>query len=195
MDRMDLINRYLDGELDREEEADFEKRLRSEPLLRTYIDDMRALAASADTLKVFKAPKINFLYGSRPHYDKIKFREKSFSIGAVLAAACILIGIGIGKMIFNPPDGSGLTERFRIIYYAPGAGSVSVLGDFNGWAGEIPLEPRGEEGFWLTELNVKPGEYKYVLIVDGKERTGDPLADYVIDDDFGSKNSVVRVGL
>ena len=84
---------------------------------------------------------------------------------------------------------------FRLVYYAPEAHSVSVLGDFNHWSGEIPLKPRGKAGYWLVDLNVQPGEYRYVLLIDGKKRVADPTADYSISDDFGSKNSVVRVGI
>jgi len=192
---MDQANRYLDGELDREEVSVFEQRLLSEAPLKAYVEEMRALEASASELKVFKAPEIHLSRGIKlPHRD-IRSRIMPFFAGAAVAAACALIGIGVGTKIFKPSVMGVSTEAFRIVYYAPGASSVSLLGDFNGWSDEIPLKPRGEGGYWLAELQVQPGEYRYILMVDGKESPGDPLADYVIDDDFGSKNSVVRVGL
>jgi hypothetical protein len=194
-DDMDLANRYLDGELHQGEKTAFEERLDSEAHLRTYVDEVRALDGSAIALEVFKAPKIDLSHGVRLPYRNMKYRIGPFFAGAVVSAACILIGIGVGTRFLKPPAVSIHTEAFRIIYHAPGADSVSVLGDFNGWSSEIPLKPKGEGGYWFAEIQVKPGEYRYVLMVDGKERPGDPLADYVIDDDFGSKNSVVRIGL
>jgi hypothetical protein len=192
---MDLVNRYLDGELDREDVKAFEQRLLSEPDLKIYVDELKALNLSAEAMEVFKAPVIRFSGGIRLPYGKMAFRLQSFLAGAAVAAACLLLGIGVGVKIIKPPIVGAGSEAFRIVYYAPGAESVSVLGDFNGWTDEIPLKPRGNGGYWLAELNVQPGEYRYILLVDGKERPGDPLADYVIDDDFGSKNSVVRIGL
>ena len=192
---MDQANRYLDGELDREEMSVFEQRLLSEAPLNAYVEELRALEASASELKVFKAPEIHLSRGILLPHRNIRSRIMPFFAGAAVAAACVLVGIGVGTKIFKPSLVGVSTEAFRIVYYAPGASSVSLLGDFNGWTGEIPLKPRGEGGYWLAELQVKPGEYRYVLMVDGKESPGDPLADYVIDDDFGSKNSVVRIGL
>lgn len=194
-DDLNLVNRYLDGELDRETEAAFKKRLLSDAAMKVYIEDMRALEASADDLDVFKAPEIRLPSGIRVHFQNVRFSLKPFIAGAIVAAACVLMGVGIGVKVIKPPIAGVDTAAFRIVYYAPDADSVSVLGDFNGWTGEIPFKPRGEEGYWLAELHVKPGEYSYVLLVDGKELPGDPLADYIIDDDFGSKNSVVRIGL
>jgi hypothetical protein len=147
-------------------------------------------------MEVLKAPAINLSRRIRPPWwEIIPGRIGPFLSGAALATACILIGMGVGKKTLNPQTGVTQTEIFKIVYYAPEARSVSILGDFNGWSGEIPLKPRGEEGYWLAEIQVTPGEYRYILKIDGKERVGDPLADYVIDDDFGSKNSVVRIGL
>jgi hypothetical protein len=191
----DLPDRYLDGELDPEEKTVFEERLLSEDHLRNYVEEVQALHASAASMEVFKAPGINL---SRrvglPWREMISGRVGPFLSGAALTA-CILIGIGLGRNVLDPKTVLTRTEPLKIVYYAPGARSVSVLGDFNGWSGEIPLKPRGEGGYWLAEIPVKPGEYRYILKIDGKERVGDPLADYVIDDDFGSKNSVVRIGL
>lgn len=194
-EELELANRYLDGELGPEETDSFEDRLLADTSLKVYVDDLKALDDSAKVLEVLKAPEIHLSRRGRHLYSDTRFRLKPFLAGAAVAAACLLVGIGVGVKIIQPPAGSVSTEAFRIVYYAPGASSVSVLGDFNGWAGEIPLKQRGKGGYWLAELHVKPGEYRYILMVDGEERPGDPLADYVIDDDFGSKNSVVRIGL
>jgi len=192
---LDLVNRYLDGDLTDHELAALERRFGSEPGLREYVNEMSSLLRAAGTLDVFKAPDVNLQAPERFPRFSMNLRLGSFLAGAAVAAACILILIGVGSRPGKSPMGVTPIQTFRMIYHAPGASSVSVLGDFNGWSGEIPLKPRGDGGYWLVEIPVKPGEYRYVLLVDGQKRAGDPLADYVIDDDFGSKNSVVRIGL
>jgi len=189
-----LPDRYLDGEMSSGEEAAFRERLLEDAQLRKDVEDLTALDAAARALEVLKAPVSRFSSGSA-RGSMVQTRIRPALYGAALAAACILVGIGLGRMSMSVPDSATRTRTFRIVYYAPDARSVSVLGDFNGWSGEIPLKAKGSGGYWLAEIKVKPGEYRYVLKVDGQERAGDPLADYVIDDDFGSKNSVVRVGL
>jgi hypothetical protein len=194
-DDLALVNRYLDGELDSEDKAAFEERLLTEAPLSGYLNEVRALNAEALALKVYHAPEVSFSRGIMRPFHEIGYRIRPIIAGAAVAAVCILAGIGIGKQSFQKPLPGVRIETFRLLYHAPGANSVAVLGDFNGWSDEIPLKPRGEGGYWLAEIQVKPGEYRYILMVDGKEQPGDPLADYVIDDDFGSKNSVVRIGL
>lgn len=191
---LDLASRYFDGELDQAEKEAFEKRLLSEDHLRGLLEELKGLDISARELEVYKAPEIKFprIMGAR--YGHIRSRIGPFLAG-VAAAACVLVGIGMGTGIFKTPSQELRTEAFRIVYYAPGADSVSIVGDFNDWSNEIPLMRRDKGGYWIADFRLKPGEYRYVLLVDGEERAGDPMADYVIDDDFGSKNSVVRIGL
>jgi len=192
---LERVNRYLDGELEPTEKTAFEDRLGEETFLSIYTDEMRALEETAAALEVFKAPEIDPAHRVRWPFRNVRHRTGPFLAGAAVAAVCILVAMGMGVRFFESPAAVIPTEAFRMVYYAPDADSVSVLGDFNGWSREIPFKPKGEEGYWLAEVQVKPGEYRYILIVDGKERPGDPLADYFIDDDFGSKNSVVRIGL
>ncbi len=192
---LDLVNRYLDGALTEHESMTFKGRLSSEPGLREYVEGMNSLLRVAGELDVFKAPDVNFPVLTRFPRFSMNLGLGSFLAGAAVAAACILILIGVGSKPGRLPIVVTPIQNFRMIYYAPEATSVSVLGDFNGWSGEIPLKPKGEGGFWIVEIPVTPGEYSYVLLVDGQKKAGDPMADYVINDDFGSKNSVVRIGL
>ena len=194
-DDLELVNRYLDGELDQEEETALAKRLASDGHLSSYIEEMKRLDATAAELDIYPAPEITFPRRPQlPRRDR-EHRLGSFFAGVTVAVVCILIGIGLGGKFFRTSTMPVRSEVFRMIYYAPGAHSVTMLGDFNSWSREIPLKPKGEGGYWQIEIRVEPGEYRYVLMVDGKEKAGDPMADYIIDDDFGSKNSVVRLGL
>ena len=68
-------------------------------------------------------------------------------------------------------DVSGTT--FRV--WAPNAGRVSVVGDFNGWHGDVhPLLPLGESGVWeVTVAEANPGNlYRFEVT---NRHTGDKL--------------------
>ena len=90
---------------------------------------------------------------------------------------------------------AGMSSSLRLVYYSPQALTVSVVGDFNAWSSEVPLIRKDGGGYWVTDLVLEPGEYQYVFIVDGDQRVVDSTADYTMEDDYGSENSVVRVGI
>ncbi|HXI85113.1 MAG TPA: protein kinase [Verrucomicrobiae bacterium] len=77
---------------------------------------------------------------------------------------------------------------------APGAHTITIAGDFNGWKPEtaIPMRklPNGE---WAATIQLPAGRHLYKLIVDGKW-IPDPENPAQEDDNYGGKNSVVVVG-
>ncbi|NOY86523.1 MAG: hypothetical protein GXP52_04410 [Deltaproteobacteria bacterium] len=192
---LDLVHRYVDGDLQDEEKDTFELLLGRDPSLQRYIEQVGAMDRTAKGLSVRKAPDIALPRGFWSFIRGLLPPLGPFAAGAAVATACLLLGLGAASYFRRVPDLPMRPASFRLVYYSPGAHSVSVLGDFNHWSGEIPLKPRGKKGYWLVELNVPPGEYRYVLLIDGEKRVADPTADYLINDDFGSKNSVVRIGI
>lgn len=121
---------------------------------------------------------------------------------AALAAGlvCALIGAGATAVVMNarsrPAEHSRVataTPRVRFTIEAPGATSVSIVGDFNAWnPTSLPLR-RGADGrTWIVEVPLAPGRYAYSFLVDGK-LARDPAAPQARDDDFGSSNSVIMV--
>ncbi len=195
---------YLDGELEKEQRESFLLQLEGDPDLKEHVEQLEKVAIQASSLELFKAPDIQFnsqpdILDGLPRLPKARLSmpqrsTSSFLAGAIAAAACILLGFGLASYVQGPQIPVETASTFRMVYYSPSARSVSVLGDFNGWSSEIPLQS-GQGGYWETEMRVPPGEYRYVFVVDGRQHVPDPTADYVIDDDFGSKNSVVRIGL
>jgi len=74
----------------------------------------------------------------------------------------------------------------------PGASKVLVAGSFNGWKPEAtPLTPLGN-GRWTGNLDVKPGKYEYLFVVDGNWMP-DPNATESVANPFGGLNSVLTV--
>ena len=72
------------------------------------------------------------------------------------------------------------------------ASSVMLAGDFNNWSSmSTPLvSPRA--GVWTAKLPLRPGRYRYRLVVDGRWVT-DPHNRYVEANQFGELNNVVEV--
>lgn len=84
------------------------------------------------------------------------------------------------------------TRRVGVRLFAPQAKKVFLAGTFNDWRPEVtPLEARGE-GFWETQLELKPGDYEYRFVADGQWIT-DPMAPRFVANPFGELNAVLKV--
>ncbi len=74
------------------------------------------------------------------------------------------------------------------------AKSIAVAGDFNGWnTSANQLEDPDGDGIWTGKINLKPGRYEYMLVVDDAKWVTDPNAKVYADDGFGSKNAVLFI--
>ncbi|HAJ56566.1 MAG TPA: chromosome partitioning protein ParA [Candidatus Omnitrophica bacterium] len=73
-----------------------------------------------------------------------------------------------------------------------GVNSVFVVGDFNNWTLNDDAKLDKVDGVWKKRLNLKPGAYKYRLVVDGKwqEDPGNPNAEK---NPFGELDSLLSV--
>jgi 1,4-alpha-glucan branching enzyme len=72
------------------------------------------------------------------------------------------------------------------------AHEVQLAGDFNNWSpGATPMTPDAK-GRWCTSLSLRPGRYRYRLVVDGSWIT-DPHNNYVEANQFGELNNIVEV--
>ncbi|HVU16658.1 MAG TPA: isoamylase early set domain-containing protein [Candidatus Didemnitutus sp.] len=86
------------------------------------------------------------------------------------------------------------TREVPLHFFAPGAGSVQVAGDFNEWRPESNPLHAGEAGDWSATLQLRAGEYQYRYVVDGIWRE-DPDAHESVENPFGSRNSLLRVAI
>jgi hypothetical protein len=96
-----------------------------------------------------------------------------------------------GQFRIGPPSNSRLVE---IVFNAPEAGTVSVVGDFNDWdPARDTMARQDQDGLWKVQLRLRPGVYQYGFVIDGQRWSADPLADSFMADGFGGRNSVLFV--
>ena len=119
-------------------------------------------------------------------------------VAVAAGVACMVVGGTITGLALRRPDAgvnvaSASVPRVRFTLVAPGASTVSIVGDFNGWSdGTLPLRRSTDGRTWEIEVPLSPGRYAYAFVVDGRiER--DPAAPRTAGDDFGTPNSVVMV--
>lgn len=83
-------------------------------------------------------------------------------------------------------------HAIRFGHFDPAAREVFLAGSFNDWQPRAQPLQKQSDGQWTTEVLLKPGEYEYRLVVDGRWQD-DPLAPRFIANPFGSLNSVMKV--
>ena len=164
--------------------------------LSRYVDQLRDMGSSMDVLEILAAPAVKI---PSPMFSGLTgLFSVTWRIRAVPAVAVILLFVGLlGRAML--PDGTPIPgaqhASIKLVYFSKTAATVSVVGSFNGWEREIQLQPREDSGYWVTQVTVPPGEYSYAFMIDGNVRVADPTANSFMEDDYGSQNSVVRVGI
>jgi 1,4-alpha-glucan branching enzyme len=93
----------------------------------------------------------------------------------------------------TPVSSPASTTLVRLVIMQPGATSVQVAGDFNGWNPARTSLEQISDGAWAVTIPLKPGRYAYMFVVDGKQWVADPFAAEQKDDGFGSRNAVLEV--
>jgi len=86
-------------------------------------------------------------------------------------------------------------EPVQLVFRAPSASSVRVVGDFNAWDKEhAPMTRDAGSGLWSVTLSLRPGRHVYAFVVDDTVWMRDPRATAAPDADFGRPGSVLLVG-
>lgn len=70
---------------------------------------------------------------------------------------------------------------------------VSLVGDFNEWAGGSTPLTRLESGVWTVSVPLPPGRHVYAFLIDDTLLVADPRAPKSGDADYGREGSVVMV--
>ena len=99
---------------------------------------------------------------------------------------------GIAVPVETADSAGQNTVRYTFMFKAGQAEEVCLAGDFNRWrVCEAPLERVGED-VWSVSLELPPGRYEYMFVVDGTWVT-DPHAVTHIDDGFGNRNALLII--
>lgn len=82
-------------------------------------------------------------------------------------------------------------QLVRFVFADSSARTVSLVGDFNGWARErTPLHATARAGVWSVSVPLPPGRHEYAFIVNGERWVADPLSPGNRDE-FGTESSVL----
>lgn len=197
----DDLSRYLDGELpydalpeELKGEADRFDRvaavLRTEerlpPAVRAHVmARVRALAGSPW--------RRSWAWATRPKTVRFSPATGALALAAAIGAV-LLVRPSAAPVSPTGMQARASVEATRFIFIVPNARSVAVTGDFVNWDPEgVPLRPQNGDGVWVAELELPPGLYHYVFVIDGTEWRLDPRATSQVDDGFGEQNSVLLV--
>ena len=82
----------------------------------------------------------------------------------------------------------------QLVFHAPAAARVSVVGDFTGWEPTTEMTRDPASGLWSVSLRVPVGRHVYAFLVDDSLLVRDPRAPAAPDADFGRPGSVMLVG-
>ncbi|MHB0989715.1 MAG: hypothetical protein ACYC3O_05525 [Burkholderiales bacterium] len=211
----DMMRRYLDGELTQSERALFLEKLI--PSQREELSAMEkaldalthlpGISAPADmTARVMTAimPK-RLSFSLRVKAWLLRHSMTGLEIGSMAVAAAVLfLLLSPGRFLAPVPPHPYIeaqaaatmaagNAKVGFSLYAPGAKSVSLISDFNGWSSErsVQLHPLGNDK-WGVTVKLPPGSYQYAFLINGRKVVTDPVARQV-NDDFGHKNAIVTV--
>lgn len=220
-----LIQRFLDHELTPDERVAFLQTVDADPVLRRrwlnlemVLTEAAHLPRMAPSLKFFSELKAKVTPPEPSWWERLWAavttpRTLEWNLAGAAAAACVAIVAIRGLFAVMPEQvvevpvatpsaqtiAAGTTQEptvfVRLVLLQPGARSVSVAGDFNGWNPAQTKLERADGGIWTVTIPLKPGRYEYMFVVNGKQWIADPLAAEDAGDGFGAHNAVLDVAI
>jgi hypothetical protein len=189
-----LIQDYLDGYLLGPQREELEAHLARCAACRAELLRMKELEARLDLDPPVDVP---------PHlaadilrrlpagtYRRPWARPAAFASLALGAAFALLLTLfpGLGRRGVDPS-----LREVEIVFYAPGARSVSLAGDFNDWDTRSHAMKVGPGGTWRLSLHLPPGLYQYNFYIDNLNWAEEPGAQALVNDGFGGRNALLLV--
>ena len=206
-----LLNLYIDQVLDAESTQTVEEHLKSCPTCQDEYLRLKEIVASLNFLPQVSAPqnltqnimaKISQeeIQIQSSWIDRLKrqisFPRLSFRLVSVTAAAALIMFFAF-TFIFNTPVTSPICSaevQFSLRISDNKTHTVAIAGDFNNWNPQANLleDPEGD-GIWTATLNLEPGRYEYMFVMDGEKWFPDPNALRYVKDGFGNKNAILEI--
>lgn len=185
-----LISQFIDDELSLAEKIEFLKSIRNDP---SSCDEALALLRQESVLTgevKLDRPMLNL----HPfHHPKPAFSWLRWAAAVPVAAALLFMLIWFKPGVTPRTTVSTASISHRFVIYAPEVRHAEIAGSFSNWD-PIPMKPIGAQGYWELTLAMKPGEYRYSILLDRKFRMTDPTVPLKESDDFGTANSILRIG-
>lgn len=208
----EIIHRLLDGDLGPEEEKVLLDRVQADPALREEYDGMSGALRAIETSARMQAPAFftaevmrrlparKATIGKRVGDFLFKGRMLKWNMATAFAAAVLVVLVltQVVRIRTAPVETAAVSPQEQTVMvtmnlHAPEARHVAIAGTFNKWKCDAHVLAKQENGVWTISIPLKPGEYSYMFVVDGKAWVTDPNAETYRDDGFGNKNAVVRV--
>lgn len=110
------------------------------------------------------------------------------------AAIAVLIWVRPTRTLQPAASPAADVTAVQFVVVAPGAASVSLVGDFNDWDARLtPMRADRDGRLWTVTIPLPSGRHRYAFLVNGARWLADPSAPRA-PDDFGTPSSVVTVG-
>ena len=213
------VQQFLDQELSPEERLAFIVRLGRDETLRQRVIELERLVLNTASLprpavpEGFAARVMERAEIARPMWQRAADilwapRALQWNLATAAAGACLAVLV-MGGLIYGTLQRRPASARVvavppavaeapvpsavlvRLVIVRPGARTVQVAGDFNGWTPTALTEV--SDGAWAVTLPIEPGRYEYMYVVDGQQWIADPFAPEQNEDGFGSRNAVLDV--
>lgn len=166
-----------------------------------YVSKLEQKKLMEDNLSVFNKQEIQQIVTNLPliidnketWYKPVNiFSQPIFFVSEILKYFFFPVVVGVLCLVFVFNFIQNNLYRHSIettfVLYKPEAKIVQIAGDFTHWE---PVTLTKKDGFWELKVYLKPGEYKYIYIINGEPYL-DPQHD-VYEDQFGNKNSVIYI--
>ena len=207
----ELLNRYVDQELDAESTQTVEEHLKScsscreESLkLKQVVSTLNSispqLAPVTFTQKIMTKISQEEIQIQSSWMDRIKKQVSipRLSLRLIGAAATVaLVMFFAFTFILKTPDISPICSaevQFSLRINDNKTHTVAIAGDFNNWNPQANiLEDPEEDGIWTGTLKLEPGRYEYMFVMDGEKWFPDPNALRYVKDGFGNKNAILEI--
>jgi len=119
------------------------------------------------------------------------------TLSSIVPAAQRDVGQGLSSVVIGDTVVATLRDTLRLVrlmFDAPDARRVAVVGDFNRWdAGATPLAREERTQRWSVTLALSGGEHRYAFVVDGTRWVPDPRAERSVRGENGRVYSLLSL--
>lgn len=209
-----LINPYIDQALNQETTQQVEEHLKSCSACREEYLKLKQVVFALNSTSTQSVPetftqnimakilqeKIQIQSSWMDRLKKqVSIPQFSFRFAGAAAITALFVFLAF-TFLFNPSglpnQNESVAQQVEVTFNISGieAKTIAVAGDFNGWnTNANQLEDPDGDGIWTGKMQLEPGRYEYMLVVDDGKWVTDPNAKVYANDGFGSRNAVLFI--